>query len=163
MNQSTVITSQQQEVNHIKQTQTIDKNIIKHIDTFGGAPRPYSQVVVVNGLSYLSGCLGNIPGTKLIMGKQEENFEREMKQAMDNLVSGLKASRSDISSLIKTTIYLTSMSNYEAANRIYLEYLNPNNDSYGSLPARTTIVVAELPFQASIEIEAVALANTLAE
>ena len=108
---------------------------------------PYSQAVVAGGLLF---CSGQIPldpvSGELVVGTVEQETER----VMENLRGVLEAAGTDFNHLVKTTIYLTDMSDFAAVNQVYGQYFT------NIKPARATVAVAALPRGARVEIEAVA-------
>lgn len=114
-----------------------------------GAPEPvgpYSQAIVHNGFVYTAGQVGIDPAT----GNLIENLEDQTHQAMRNLQAVLQAAGSNLHQLIKVTIYLRHLSDFNMVNEIYSGYLT---EPY---PARSTVEVARLPLDARVEIDAVA-------
>ena len=109
---------------------------------------PYSQAIKANGFVFVSGCIGIHPETKQLAG----SIEDQTRQVLQNLKSIVEASGSSLEKVCKTTILLSSMSDFATVNSIYGEYF-PTNP-----PARATFAVAGLPLGAAIEIECTALA-----
>lgn len=111
---------------------------------------PYSPYQVANGFVYTSGQIG------AVSGKASKDVKEQVKQALVNLKHVLESAGTDMSHVIKTTVFLTSMSHYAAMNDVYAEVFT----RAGASPARTTVAVVELPRVADtallIEIEAVA-------
>ena len=109
----------------------------------------YSQAKVVNNFVFTS---GQIPlrsdGTMVL-----DNFELECIQVLDNIEEILKASGSSMKDIIKLTVYLTDLSNFDILNNVFNTYFND------SLPARSTIEVSKLPKDSRVEIEAIGLIN----
>jgi 2-iminobutanoate/2-iminopropanoate deaminase len=109
---------------------------------------PYSQAIKANGFVFVSGCIGIHPETKQLAG----SIEDQTRQVLQNLKSIVEASGSSLEKVCKTTILLSSMSDFATVNSLYSEYF-PTNP-----PARATFAVAGLPLGAAIEIECTALA-----
>jgi 2-iminobutanoate/2-iminopropanoate deaminase len=110
---------------------------------------PYSQAIVSGNLVYTAGQTPIDPATgKLIDGTIEEQTHR----VLQNIKSVLDAAGSSLAKVVKTTVFLTSMSDFAAMNGIYAQYFNTD-----APPARSTIQVAGLPLGAMIEIETVAI------
>jgi 2-iminobutanoate/2-iminopropanoate deaminase len=110
---------------------------------------PYSQAIVTGNMVYTAGQTPIDPATgKLIDGTIEEQTHR----VLQNIKSVLDASGSSLAKVVKTTVFLTSMSDFAAMNGIYAQYFNTD-----APPARSTIQVAGLPLGAMIEIETVAI------
>jgi len=109
---------------------------------------PYSQAIRSNGLLFISGQIPIDPESgELIKGDAGEQAERVLK----NLQAILEAAGMGLEDVVKTTLYLKSLGNFEKVNSIYKRYF-PNNP-----PARSTVEVSRLPKDAEIEIEAVAI------
>lgn len=112
---------------------------------------PYSQAVMVNGLVFLSGQIPIDPKTNtLVTG----DIEKETAQVLANLQEVLRAAECTLSNVVRTTIYLTSMADFQAVNSVYEKAFN------GHRPARATVAVAALPRGARVEIDAVAVVGT---
>ena len=110
---------------------------------------PYSQAIVTGNMVYTAGQTPVDPATgKLIDGTIEEQTHR----VLQNIKSVLDAAGSSLAKVVKTTVFLTSMSDFAAMNGIYAQYFNTD-----APPARSTIQVAGLPLGAMIEIETVAI------
>jgi 2-iminobutanoate/2-iminopropanoate deaminase len=108
---------------------------------------PYSQAVKTGNLLFCSGQIPLIPETgEMISGTIEEETAR----VMENLGSVLEAAGIGFEKVVKTTIYLTDMSDFPKVNHIYGSYFPTTK------PARVTVAVAALPRGAKVEIDAVA-------
>jgi 2-iminobutanoate/2-iminopropanoate deaminase len=112
---------------------------------------PYSQAIEIGEMIYTSGQVGLDPKT----GQMVEGGIREQTvRVLENLKAVLTAVRSDLQKVVKTTVYLKSMSDFAAMNEIYAIYLA--KDGWVA-PARSTVEVARLPKDALVEIEVIAL------
>ena len=110
---------------------------------------PYSQAVRAGELVFCSGIIGLSPESgKLVEGE----FEAEVRQAMENLSALLEDAGSGPAFVLKTTVFLTDISQFAAFNGVYGQYFPE------APPARSTVQVAALPLGARIEVEAIALA-----
>lgn len=111
---------------------------------------PYAQGVVAQGFVFVSGQIPLDPfaGT-LVSGGIEEQTRRVLR----NVAAVLSAAGSGLDRVVKTTVYMTDLGEFEAMNRVYAEVFGD------TLPARATVQVSRLPRGASVEIEAVALAG----
>ncbi len=108
---------------------------------------PYQLAKQWNGLLFVSGQLGLSPETgQLVEGGTVE----QTRQAMDNLRRILDYHDSGFESVIKTTVYLTDIDDFDAMNMAYANFLRPD------YPARSTIGVKGLPRGARVEIDAIA-------
>ena len=110
---------------------------------------PYSQAKVVNNFIFTS---GQIP-LKIDGSMVSNNFELECIQVLDNIKEILKASGSNMSNIIKLTVYLTDLSKFDILNNVFKHYFSK------TLPARSTIEVSKLPKDARVEIEAIGMIN----
>ncbi|WP_406486282.1 RidA family protein [Streptomyces phaeochromogenes] len=112
-----------------------------------GARHPYSPVrSTESGLVYISGQLGIADGDIV-----EGGIVPETRQALANLRSKLASVGLELRHLVKITVYLASMDDRNAMDAIYQEALPE------PLPARTCIAVAELPYKARVEFDAIAV------
>ena len=124
-----------------------DKHIV-HTEKAPQAIGPYSQAVVAGSMVFTAGQIGLQPATgELVPG----GIEAETRQCLTNLSRVLEASGSATGLVLKTTVFLTDMSEFGKMNAVYGEFF-PENP-----PARTTVAAAGLPRQARVEIEAVAV------
>jgi len=109
---------------------------------------PYSQAVRIDKLVFASGQVGLIPATgELVTGTVQE----QTAQALTNLKSVLEAAGSGLNHVVKTTVFLTDMNDFQKMNASYAQFFP------GNPPARSTVAVAALPKGALVEIDAIAL------
>jgi 2-iminobutanoate/2-iminopropanoate deaminase len=109
---------------------------------------PYSQGIVANGLLFTAGQIALDPGTgQLVSGDVTAQTERVLK----NLEAVLASAGAAWKDVVKTTVYLQSMSDFPAVNEVYGKMLGE------ARPARSTVQVAGLPRNAAVEIDAVAV------
>jgi 2-iminobutanoate/2-iminopropanoate deaminase len=106
---------------------------------------PFSQATRVNGVLYLSGALGTIPGK---MELAPGGIEAESRQMMDNIAGVLKQAGLGFDHVFKAVVYLADIAEWGAFNKIYIPYFKP-----GHFPARTAIGVHQLILGARIEME----------
>ncbi len=111
---------------------------------------PYSQAVEVNGFIYTSGQIALSP--EGIMST--EDVEHQTHQVMKNLFYVLEAGGAHFNDVIKTTIFLADMDDFEKVNKIYAHYFGDHK------PVRSTVAVKTLPKNALVEIDCIALAGT---
>ncbi|MCX5602771.1 RidA family protein [Streptomyces phaeochromogenes] len=112
-----------------------------------GARHPYSPVRATEaGLVYISGQLGIADGNIV-----EGGIVPETRQALANLRSRLASAGLELRHLVKITVYLASMDDRNAMDAIYQVALPE------PLPARTCVAVAELPYRARVEFDAIAV------
>ena len=114
---------------------------------FQGAP--YSQAIVAGGFVFVSGQLALRPGDKQIAGA---SIEEQTELVLANVRSILEAAGSGLDRLVKTTVYLQNLDDFQGMNTVYAEHVG------SAPPARATVEVARLPSGALVEIDAIALA-----
>ena len=109
---------------------------------------PYSQAIVTGNTVYTAGQTPIDPATgKLIEGTIEEQTHR----VLQNIKGVLEASGSSLDKVVKSTVFLSAMSDFAAMNAVYAQYFNTD-----APPARSTVQVAGLPLGAKVEIETIA-------
>ncbi len=116
------------------------------------APAPgghYSQAVVHNGMVFVAGQLAIKANGERVLG----SIEAQTEQAMANVAAILRAAGSDLSRLLKVTIYVSDMDLWGAVNQVYARVMGEHR------PARAIIPVKELHYGFLIEIEAIAALN----
>lgn len=123
------------------------KKEIVHSDYAPKAVGPYSQAILTGSTLYLSGQLGLDAET----GKLAEGVEAQTHQAMKNIGEILKASGLCYQNIMKVTIFVMDLSDFQTVNQVYASYFA------GDYPARSCVQVAGLPLGALVEIECVAL------
>ena len=125
---------------------------IEHIATqqAPAAIGPYSQAVRAGDFLFFSGQIPLDPANGEIVGQDAEGQSR---QVLTNIQAVLAAAGLDFRKVVKTTVYLTDMRDFEVVNRVYGEYFG------AAAPARATVQVAALPKQVLIEIEGIAYAG----
>ena len=112
---------------------------------FQGAP--YSQAIAAGGFVFVSGQLGLRPGDTAISGGISEQTE----QVFANLKAILEEAGTRLDRLVKTTVFLQHLDDFQAMNDVYARHVGDRP------PARATVEVAKLPSGALVEIEAIAL------
>ena len=113
---------------------------------FQGAP--YSQAIKANGFVFVAGQVALKPGGHEITG---ETIQEQTEQALANLGAILEAAGSGFDRLVKTTVFLQHLDDFQAMNAVYAKHVGEQP------PARATVEVAKLPSGALVEIEAIAL------
>ena len=108
---------------------------------------PYSQVVIVGDFVYTSGQIPLNPAT----GELVTDIKLETKQSMENIKAILEEAGTSLNNVVKTSIFLKDLNDFEAVNEVYGTYFIENK------PARSCVQVAKLPKDAVIEIEAIAV------
>ena len=107
---------------------------------------PYSQGMIVGDYIFTSGQIPLNPEN----GQLVTEISKATVQVMENISAVLEAAGSSLEKVIKTTIFLQDLNDFEKVNEIYGSYFKEN------LPARSCVQVAKLPKGAPIEIEAIA-------
>jgi len=126
-------------------------NMKKKIET-NQAPKavgPYSQAITIENFIFTSGQIHLTPEGKLLEGTIEEKTH----QVMKNLKAVLEMANVTFVDVVKTTIYVTDMSDYGKINEVYSSYMTE------PFPARETVCVTALPLSARVEISMVAIKN----
>ena len=113
---------------------------------FQGAP--YSQAIRAGALVFVAGQVGIEPGASELAG---DTIQAQAEQALRNVGAILEAAGSGLDRLVKTTVFLQSLDDFQGMNEVYARHVGDRP------PARSTVEVARLPSGALIEIEAVAL------
>ena len=121
---------------------------VVHTENAPAAIGPYSQAVVANGVLYTAGQIALDPATMQVV---EGDVVAQAEQVMRNLGAVLAAAGAQWSSVVKTTIFLADMGDFQRVNEVYARHLGD------ARPARSTVAVAGLPRNVRVEIEAVAL------
>ena len=112
---------------------------------FQGAP--YSQAIRAGDLVFVSGQLALRPGDKEIQGG---SIQEQTEQVFANLHAILEAAGSGLDRLVKTTVFLQDLDDFQGMNAVYAKHVGDRP------PARSTVEVARLPSGARVEIEAIA-------
>jgi 2-iminobutanoate/2-iminopropanoate deaminase len=112
---------------------------------FQGAP--YSQAIVSGGLVFVSGQLALLPDHAEIVG---DTIQEQTEQVFANLRAILEAAGSGLDKLVKTTVYLVDLNEFQGMNEVYARHVGDKP------PARATVEISALPAGAKVEIEAIA-------
>jgi 2-iminobutanoate/2-iminopropanoate deaminase len=112
---------------------------------FQGAP--YSQAIKAGGLVFVSGQIAVDPGQGDVVG---DTIQEQTRQVLDNLEAILAEAGSGMDRLVKTTVFLTNLDDFQGMNEVYAERVGETP------PARATVEVGRLPSGALLEIEAIA-------
>ena len=122
------------------------KKVVK-TDKAPGAIGPYSPGIDLGNMIFFSGQIPLNPQT----GEMPEGIEAQTRQALDNVKGLLESQGLDFSHVVKTTVFLDNMGDFNTVNGIYAEYFT---EPY---PARSAVEVAKLPKGALIEVEIIAV------
>lgn len=108
---------------------------------------PYSQAVKVGNLIFVSGQIAIDPKSGLVQG----DIREQTQIALSNLDNILQSTNCSLDNVVKTTVFLADINDFDLMNKVYAEYFK------GIPPARSAFEVANLPKGASVEIEAIAV------
>ncbi len=111
---------------------------------------PYSQAIRSGSILFCAGQIPLDPQTGQIVS---EDIGEQTKRVLENVSAVLRAENLNFSHVVKTTIFLTDMGDFQTVNEIYASYFRDNP------PARSTVQVSALPKAAKVEIEVIAVAN----
>ena len=110
---------------------------------------PYVQANIAGGFVFTSGQIPLDPETGILTGK---DITEQTTRVLENLKAVLEAAGSDLSRVVKTTVFLADMNDFLEMNEVYPLYFSGD-----MLPSRSCVQVAALPKGALVEIEAIAL------
>jgi len=108
---------------------------------------PFSDAVRVGNLLFLSGKIGNVPGT---MSLVEGGIQGETRQTLENIKASLEKHGSSMAEVVKCTVFLADIAEWAAMNEVYVEYFSENK------PARSALGSSGLALGARTEIECIA-------
>ena len=109
---------------------------------------PFSDAVRVGEMLYLSGKIGNLPGTRELA---PGGIQGETRQAMDNIKAALERYGSSLDSVVKCTVFMADIAEWEAMNQVYVTYFPKHR------PARSALGASGLALGARVEIECFAV------
>jgi len=107
---------------------------------------PYSQAIKVGNMIFTSGQIALTPAGEFL----NSDVKTQTKQVCENLKAVLEEAGAKIENVVKTTIFLADINDFNAVNEVYGEY-------FSHKPARSTVAVKELPKGAKVEIECIAI------
>ena len=113
---------------------------------------PFSDAVRVGGMLYLSGQLGNTPGTTTLV---PGGIEGESRQALENIKAILERNGSAMDQIVKCTVMIADIAEWPAFNKVYVTYFP------GPKPARSAFAAAGIAFNGRVEVECWAHSPTL--
>ena len=125
----------------------MDKKIIK-THKAPQAIGPYSQAVKSGNFIFAS---GQVPLDPISGNIEENDIKKQTTRVMENIKGLLESENLTMATIIKTTCFLTDMSNFAAFNEVYATYFTENP------PARSTVAVKALPKDALVEVEVIAV------
>lgn len=121
------------------------KNVV-NTDKAPAAIGPYSQAIKAGNFMFISGQIPVDPATGTVVSG---GIAAQTKQALENITAILKSENLSLGNVVKTTVFLTDMNDFQTVNQVYGEYFSQD------APARSCIQVARLPKDVSVEIEAI--------
>lgn len=122
-----------------------DRQVINPPGTAVGLP--FSSAVRVGNMLYLSGQIGNVPGTRQLA---DTGITGQTRQTLENIKATLAYAGSSLERVVKCTVFLTNIADYQAMNAVYATYF-PKDP-----PARSTVAGSGLALAARVEIECIA-------
>ena len=111
---------------------------------------PYSQAVRAGSTIYCAGQIPLDPKTGQIVS---QDISDQTRRVLDNITAVLRSEGLSFENIVKTTIFLTDLNDFQTVNEIYASYFTKEP------PARSTVQVAALPKNARVEIEVIAVAD----
>ena len=108
---------------------------------------PYSMGIKTGNITFLSGQLGLDPSTGDFVS---DDIEDQTRQSLSNLENVLRSNNMELGDVVKTTVFLKDMADFQKMNAVYSEFFHEN------FPARSTVSVVALPKNGRVEIEAIA-------
>jgi 2-iminobutanoate/2-iminopropanoate deaminase len=113
---------------------------------------PYSQAVRIGNFVFCSGQIPLDPKTAQIV---QGDIKTQTQRVMENISAVLRAEGLTFENIVKTTIFLTNLGDFQTVNELYGSYFKSDP------PARSTVQVSALPKEANVEIEVIAVANPI--
>lgn len=139
-------------INVVKEINNFKLNNMKKIYNTSNAPSPlgpYNQAVMAGNMFFTSGQIAiNSKSGELVLN----NIKDETQQVMENLKAVLNTAELDFSNVVKTSIFITSMNDFNDINEVYGSYFEKDQ-----APARETVEVAQLPAGVNVEISMIAI------
>ncbi len=111
---------------------------------------PYSQAIRSGSVLFCAGQIPLDPQTGQIVS---DDISEQTRRVLENISAVLRAGNLNFGHVVKTTIFLTSMGDFQTVNEIYATYFKENP------PARSTVAVSALPKGAKVEIEVIAMTD----
>ena len=108
---------------------------------------PYSQAVISNGLIFTAGQICLKPDSGEL---NDEDFITEVEQVFENIKAILENADTNMSKIVKCTVYITNLNNFAIVNQIFEKYFKNRP------PARSVVEVSKLPKNVNIEIDVIA-------
>jgi 2-iminobutanoate/2-iminopropanoate deaminase len=121
------------------------------LQPFGPPTRPFSPAVKVGNVLYLAGQIGTASGNAGSTGVVPGGIEAETRQTMNNIKEVLEKVGSDMDHVVKCTVFMADMKEWDAMNAVYRTYFKN-----GRFPARSALGANGLALNARVEIECIA-------
>ena len=129
----------------------VDQQAAMEVFQMSDAPNlPFSSAVRAGDLLFLSGQIGNIPGT---LDLAEGGVAAETRQTLENIRSVVEFAGSSVDRIVKCTVFLLDINDYAEVNAVYAEFFGDDP------PARSALAGSGLAIGAKVEIECIALAG----
>ena len=119
-----------------------------HTDNAPKALGPYSQAIEAGGMVFASGQVPIDPATDQFVSG---GIKEQTRQSLTNARSILQQAGTDLSHVVKTTVFLADMADFAAMNEVYAEFFSQ------PYPARSAVAVKQLPKGALVEVECIAV------
>ncbi len=120
---------------------------VEHYSSNPGMKLPFSDAVRVGHMLYLSGKIGNIPGTRNLA---DGGIQGETRQALENIQASLEKYGSSLGEVVKCTVFLADINEWAAMNEVYVEFFPVDP------PARSALGSSGLALNSRVEIECLA-------
>ena len=124
------------------------KNEVIHTNNAPAALGPYSQAIKAGNLLFLSGQVPLDPETMTVV---EGGIKEQATRSLTNIKNVLAEAGADFSNVVKTTVFIKDMNEFNDLNEVYAEFFGENK------PARSCVEVARLPKDVKVEIELIAV------
>ena len=125
--------------------------MMKQVIQTNNAPQaigPYSQAIMAGDTLYVSGQIPVVPATGAIVS---DKVEDQARQVMENVKAVVEAAGLTLDHVVKTSVFIKNMDDFGTINAVYSQYFKEN------CPARACVVVARLPKDVLLEMEAIAV------
>jgi 2-iminobutanoate/2-iminopropanoate deaminase len=117
---------------------------VEHFSSNPGMQLPFSDAVRVGNMLYLSGKIGNIPGTRNLA---EGGIAGQTRQALENIKASLEKYGSSMDEVVKCTVFLADIAEWDEMNEVYVQFFSVNP------PARSALGASGLALNSRVEIE----------
>jgi 2-iminobutanoate/2-iminopropanoate deaminase len=128
---------------------------MREVISTSGAPKaigPYSQAIRANGFVFISGQVAIDPATQQVI---DGDVAAQTDRVLKNLSAILEAAGGGLDKVVRSTVFLKNMSDFGAMNEVYGKYFKEDP------PARSTVEVARLPKDVLVEIDVIALTDSI--